>query len=126
MAADQLEALTATARSLVAAGRGRELMMMPGWWYVISAESFLDRLTEAPDILELAPQITCPVLYVRGAEENPDVYPAEAFQARAGGPCDLAILPDCDHFYRGREEAVIQSITSRLRAFQAELSSRKS
>jgi hypothetical protein len=36
---------------LVAAGRGRELMLVPGWWYVISAESFLDRTTEMPDAI---------------------------------------------------------------------------
>ena len=56
MAGDRLDAITAQARALVAAGRGRELMLMPGWWYVISAESFLDRLTEMPDVLELAPR----------------------------------------------------------------------
>ena len=26
-------------------------MLVPGWWYVISAESFLDRMTEMPDFL---------------------------------------------------------------------------
>src|SRR3954454_17868310 len=39
MAGDRLNEITAQARALVAAGRGRELMLMPGWWYVISAES---------------------------------------------------------------------------------------
>jgi pimeloyl-ACP methyl ester carboxylesterase len=34
---DRLEALTAQARSMVADGRGRELMLLPGWWYVASA-----------------------------------------------------------------------------------------
>ena len=56
---------------LVAAGRGRELMLVPGWWYVISAESFLDRMTEMPDVLELAPTIRCPTLFIRGDEESP-------------------------------------------------------
>jgi hypothetical protein len=41
--------LTAQARAVVAAGRGRELTFMPGWWYVICAESFPDRVTEVPD-----------------------------------------------------------------------------
>jgi pimeloyl-ACP methyl ester carboxylesterase len=121
MAADQLERITTQARAMVAAGHGRDLIMMPGWWYVITAESFLDRLTEAPDILDLAPQITCPVLYLRGAQEDSEVYPTEAFQARVGGRCDLAVIPDCDHFYRGRENAIIQCVTSWLRDFQREL-----
>jgi pimeloyl-ACP methyl ester carboxylesterase len=114
MAGDRLDEITAQARRLVAAGRGRELMLMPGWWYVITAESFLDRLTEMPDILDLAPRITCPVLYLRGDEEAADHYPAEAFKERAGGPCEVAIVPRCDHFYVGREDAVTDLVASWL------------
>ncbi len=114
MAADRLEEITAQARTMVGEGRGRELMLMPGWWYVISAESFLDRMTAMPDILELAPRVRCPVLYLRGDQENAETYPAEAFQRLAGGPCDVEIIPDCDHFYVGRESAVIARVTSWL------------
>jgi pimeloyl-ACP methyl ester carboxylesterase len=114
MAADRLEEITARARRLVAEGHGRELMLMPGWWYVITAESFLDRLTEMPDILELAPRVTCPVLYLRGDQESPHAYPAEAFARRAGGPCEVAIVADCDHFYRDREDAVTEVVTAWL------------
>jgi len=111
MAQDRVEEFTARARELVASGRGRELMLMPGWWYAISAESYLDRLTETPDGLALAPTIKCPTLYVRGDKESRENYPAEDFRARAGGPCDVEIIPGCDHFYNGREEA-IQAIVS--------------
>src|SRR5207237_3908247 len=45
LAGDRLDAITGQARALVGAGRGRELMFMPGWWYVISAAGFLDRVT---------------------------------------------------------------------------------
>ena len=79
---------------------------MPGWWYAISAESFLDRLTETPDVLELAPRIVCPTLFIRGDREPREQYPAEEFRSRSGGPCDVEIVPDCDHFYNGREEVV--------------------
>jgi len=116
MAADRLEEITARAEELVAAGRGRELMLMPGWWYAITAESFLDRCTEMPDVLQLAPSIRCPVLFVRGDQESAETYPAEAFRARAGGPCQVEIIPNSDHFYRGREDAVIECVTSWLRA----------
>lgn len=111
MAQDRVEEFTARARELVASGRGRELMLMPGWWYAISAESYLDRLTETPDGLALAPTIKCPTLYVRGDKESRDNYPAEDFRTRAGGPCDVEIVQDCDHFYSGRERA-IQAIVS--------------
>ena len=114
MAADRLEQITAQARGLVDAGRGKELMLMPGWWYVITAESFLDRLNEMPDILQLAPRITCPVLYIRGDQESAENYPAESYQARAGGSCDVRIIPDCDHFYKGREDAIIAAVTGWL------------
>jgi len=114
MAQNRVEEFTTRARELVAAGRGRELMLMPGWWYAISAESYLDRLTETPDILELAPKITCPTLYVRGDQEPRKNYPAEDFQARAGGPCDVEIVSGCDHFYNGREQAIQRLVSSWL------------
>ena len=114
MAGDRLEAITSQARTMVAAGEGREFMLMPGWWYVITAESFLDRLEAMPDILELAPSIECPVLYIRGDQESEANYPAEAFRDRAAGPCEVAIIPHCDHFYRRREGAVIECVTAWL------------
>ncbi|HTM61789.1 MAG TPA: alpha/beta hydrolase [Burkholderiales bacterium] len=105
LAGDRLPELTAQAERMVKAGRGRELMLLPGWWYVTSAASFLD-LAHCPDILELAPQIRCPVLYLRGDQEPRDLYPAEEFARRCGGKCDVEIVPQCDHFYRGREAEV--------------------
>jgi pimeloyl-ACP methyl ester carboxylesterase len=105
-AGDRLDELKARAQALVAAGRGRELLFMPGWWYVISAESFLDRLVSVPDTVALAPQIKCPVLAIRGDKEDRDRYPAEEFKAAAGGPCEVNIVANCDHFYNGRETHV--------------------
>ncbi len=102
------------ARELVAADRGRELLLMPGWWYAISAESFLDRITTVPDTIALAPQVRCPVLAIRGDKEDRDRYPAEEFQAQCGGPCTVEIIPDCDHFYVGRETEVLEITTSWL------------
>ncbi len=114
MAQDRLAEITAQAEAMVAAGRGRDLLLMPGWWYVISAESFLDRMTAMPDVLALAPRITCPVLYIRGDQESPLTYPAETFCARAGGPAEAVVLPECDHFYRGREDLVAETVAAWL------------
>jgi pimeloyl-ACP methyl ester carboxylesterase len=113
-AGDQLADLTARARELVAQGRGRTLMFMPGWWYVISAESFLDRLVTVPDTIALAPRITCPVLAIRGDQEDRDRYPAEEFQAAAGGPCRVRLIEHCDHFYNGREAHVAELVSQWL------------
>jgi pimeloyl-ACP methyl ester carboxylesterase len=115
-AADRLDELTAQAQALVQGGRGRELLFMPGWWYVISAESFLDRIKTIPDTIALAPKINCPVLAIRGDKEDVDRYPAEEFQRAAGGPCRVEIIPDCDHFYNGREDTVCEIVSSWLAA----------
>jgi pimeloyl-ACP methyl ester carboxylesterase len=110
LAQDRLEEFTAEAKRL----KPGDLMLMPGWWYAITAESFLD-LANCPDILELAPKIRCPVLYVRGDREPRDLYPAEEFAQRCGGRCTVQIVPDCDHFYNGREESVSASVANWLK-----------
>jgi pimeloyl-ACP methyl ester carboxylesterase len=114
LAQDRLPEITQKAKQMAAAGRGRELMLLPGWWYVTSAASFVDALENCPDVLELAPRIGCPTLYVRGDREARELYPAEAFAERSGGPCSAAIVPDCDHFYAGREDAVSTLVCSWL------------
>jgi pimeloyl-ACP methyl ester carboxylesterase len=113
LAGEGYESTLARAQALVAAGLGKELMTVPNWWYVISAESYLDRSATVPDILELAPTITCPVLYVRGSLEPKEVYPAEAYAERAGGPCEIAIVAG-DHFYKGIEDEVCGVVTAWL------------
>jgi pimeloyl-ACP methyl ester carboxylesterase len=114
LAKDRLEEFMRLSKTLVSEGRGRELLLLPGWWYVTSAASFLDALENCPDLLELAPRIGCPVLYLRGDQETRDLYPAEAFAQRSRGPCTVRIVPGCDHFYVGREEAVTQLVASWL------------
>jgi pimeloyl-ACP methyl ester carboxylesterase len=101
LAQDRLEEITAEAKKK----NPKDLILLPGWWYVITAESFLD-LANCPDILELAPKIGCPVLYIRGDKELRDLYPAEEFARRAKGPCEVEIVPDCGHFYLGREDEI--------------------
>jgi pimeloyl-ACP methyl ester carboxylesterase len=122
--ADRNEEITAQAQALVAAGRGQDLMLIPGWWYVVTAETFLDYSTTIPDVLELAPRVRCPVLYIRGDQEPAHVYPAEDFAARAGGPCEVAIVADCDHFYTGREGAVADLVKGWLQRLVAQARAR--
>src|SRR5258705_5298363 len=97
------------------AGHGRELMFIPGWWYVISAESFIDRIATVPDTLALAPKIKCPVLCICGDKEDPERYPAKEYQRHAGGPCEVEIVANCDHFYNGREDVVATLVAEWLR-----------
>jgi pimeloyl-ACP methyl ester carboxylesterase len=111
---DRIDEIDAQARTMVAQGRGGELMVLPGWWHVITAQSYLDYASDLPDVLALAPRVTCPVLYIRGDKEPAHIYPAEEFAARAGGPCDVRIVKDCDHFYGGREDEVAGIVTGWL------------
>jgi pimeloyl-ACP methyl ester carboxylesterase len=110
LAQDRLDEFILQASERVRGARGKELMLLPGWWYVATAESFLD-LRNCPDILELAPRISCPALYLRGDKEPRDLYPAEEFARRAKGACEVQVVPDCDHFYNGREEEIARRVT---------------
>ncbi len=110
-AMDRTDELKAQAKAMVDAGQGDELLQLPGWWWVISARSFLDRLENVPDTLGLARHIDCPVLAVRGDQEDPSRYPAEEFQAACAGPCEVHIVENCDHFYNGREDYVADRVT---------------
>jgi len=101
LAQDRLDEFTREAK----ARKPTDLMLLPGWWYAITAGSFLD-LANCPDILELAPRIACRTLFMRGDREPRELYPAEAFARRCGGTCEVDIVKDCDHFYNGCEEAV--------------------
>jgi len=102
------------AQALLAAGNPRGLMLLPTWWYVISARTFMDRLTNVPSLVENAARIRCPVLFIRGDQEPVNNYPAERFKDNCSGPCDIAIIPNCDHFYVGAEERVTKAVTEWL------------
>jgi pimeloyl-ACP methyl ester carboxylesterase len=103
---DRLAEISARAHALTAAGRADELMLLPGWWYVTSAGSFADMEANLPRLLDLAPSIRCPVLFLRGELEDRELYPLERFADKAGGPVDVLILPGADHFYAGVEDQV--------------------
>jgi pimeloyl-ACP methyl ester carboxylesterase len=113
---DRFDEIHARARELVAGGQGKTLMLTPGWWYAITAESFIDRMSEVPDTIALAPNVKCPILCIRGDKESAQRYPAEEFQRAATAPCTVKIIADCDHFYNGREDALIEAVASWLRS----------
>jgi len=113
--AGNTDALSKEAEALIAAGKPRQLMLIPAWWWVISARTYLDRLTHAPDLVENAKRIQCPVLFIRGDQEPKENYPAERFKDNCAGPCEVAIISNCDHFYVGAEEKVSRTITEWLK-----------
>ena len=107
---DRLPEISARARELTEAGRADELMLLPGWWYVSTAGSFADLEATLPRLLDAAPGIRCPVLFLRGEHEDRDLYPAERFAEKAGGPVDVQIVTGADHFYTGAEDRVGQLV----------------
>ncbi len=115
MAGDRFEEFSTRARELVAAGKGDELMQVPGWWWVISANTFVDYLDKCPDILALAPDVKCPTLFLRGDKEPMHVYPGEDFVERCGGSAQFKLVSNCDHFYTGREAAAMEHVAMWLK-----------
>lgn len=111
---EQLPQLKTQAERMVAEGRGRELMLLPGWWWVASAECVLDYSENMPDTLENAAKIKSPVLYLCGDQEPADLYPLGRFAELCSSPCETHILPNCDHFYTGHEAAVSRLVTAWL------------
>jgi pimeloyl-ACP methyl ester carboxylesterase len=105
-ARDRLDELTQQAQQMVSEGRGKSLMLLPGWWWVISAEAFLDYVSGVPDTVENAERICCPTLVLRGDQENPLIYPTDTFKARCKTLCDAMVIENCDHFYSGKEQIV--------------------
>lgn len=112
---DQLPEIEVRARQMVTEGRGKELMLLPGWWWVASAKCVLDYTANMPDTVECAGRTKVPVLFTRGDKEPAELYPAEAYAANCKSPCEVRILPDCDHFYTGQEDTVSDLVLKWLR-----------
>ena len=99
------------ASELIDRGNGDQLIQLPGWYRVMSAETYVDAATNMPNLIELAEKITCPVLFIRGDREPADNYPAEAFAEACNGPCRIEIIAECDHFYSGPRGAYWQRLS---------------
>jgi pimeloyl-ACP methyl ester carboxylesterase len=116
---DKLGELKEQASRMVGEGRGRELMLLPGWWWVVSAECLLDYGEAMPHTLANADRVRCPTLYLRGDQEPEELYPAETF-ARLCAHAQARIMPDCDHFYTGREDVVAATVADWLKQQMAD------
>jgi hypothetical protein len=79
------------------AGPRAELMLLPGWWHVITAQSYLDYCAELPDVLALAPGSharCCTSAATRSRRTS--IRPRNSPRARVGGAtcasCPTAII----------------------------------
>lgn len=114
MAADRFEQITAEARRLVADGAGDQLLLVPGWWYVISATTYVEFLDHCPDLVELAAGIPCETLFIRSDDEPADLYPAEEVAARARPAVTIEVLAAGGHYYVGGEDLVAARVVAWL------------
>jgi len=116
LAGNRHEEIDAEARRLEAAGEGETLLALPGWWYAITAASWVDLSGNVPLTVEGARRYPGPILSLRGAREPPELYPAEAIAAAADGRATLAVIADGDHFYNGVEDAFARAVCGWLEA----------
>ncbi|MFC2177026.1 alpha/beta hydrolase [Actinomycetota bacterium] len=114
MAADRFDEITAEARRLVAADAGHTLLLVPGWWYLITATTYVEFLDNCPDLIEMAAAIPCETLFIRSEEEPADLYPAGEVAARATREVTIEILAAGGHYYVGGEELVSARVVAWL------------
>jgi pimeloyl-ACP methyl ester carboxylesterase len=107
--------IDAEARRLVEIGQGDQIIALPGWWYAISAASWVDLSQNVPSTVENARRYPGPILALRGSKEPPNVYPAEEVATAAGSRAKLVILPGADHFYNGTEADLARAVCDWLK-----------
>jgi pimeloyl-ACP methyl ester carboxylesterase len=110
LAAEHHDAVDAEARRLVAAGRGDQMIALQGWWYAITAASWVDLSHNVPGTVDNACRYPGAILALRGSKEAAELYPAEAVAEAAGARATLAVIPDGDHFYNGVESAFAKTV----------------
>lgn len=103
LAAERHAEVDAEARRLVAAGQGDRIISLPGWWYAITAASWVDLSENVPSTVDNARRYPEPILALRGGREAAELYQAEAVAEAAKGRATLAVVPNGDHFYNGVE-----------------------
>jgi hypothetical protein len=103
------------AQALTAAGKPRQLMLIPAWWWVGHLGAYISRpaYQRAGSSRERQANPMPGAFYSRrsGAKRK---YPAERFKENCAGPCEVVIVPNCDHFYVGAEERVSKIVTDWL------------
>jgi pimeloyl-ACP methyl ester carboxylesterase len=92
------------AHALVAAGRGRDLIPVPGWFHAISAASLMQRLAEPAGLWgSRVRQRTAPLLLAWGDDEPRHELWSRLFEQLAGPGDRRLVLPGAGHYYNGQE-----------------------
>ena len=67
-----------------------------------------------PSTVATVQRVKCAMSYLCVDQELRNSNPVEHFAANSSGPCNIEITENCDHFYNGREDAIIELMVSRL------------
>jgi hypothetical protein len=108
--ADQ-ERAAAQASAMVAAGRGRDLLPVPGWFHAISAASLVQRLAEPPGLWESwVARRTAPLLLAWGDDEPRHGLWSRLFEQLARPSDRRLVIPGAGHYYNGQERDLAAGI----------------
>lgn len=106
------------ARTMVANGRGHELIPLATWYYAVSATSLLERASEPDGVwIDSVNKNSSPALLVWGSLEDRDALWRELFEQFAMERKELAVIEGAEHhFVRFEDELaeVVRSFVDRL------------
>ena len=112
--ADQARAAD-LAHAMVAEGRGRDLIPVPGWFHAISAASLVQRLEEPEGIwLSNVRHAAAPVLLAWGDAEPRHPLWNSLFDEFASDGDRRLVIRGADHFFRGQERELASGIAAFL------------
>ena len=94
--------------------RGDQMIALPGWWYAITAASWLDLSENVPVTAESVRRYSGPILALRGSKEPPENYPAEKVAEACGARATLVVIPGADHFYNGTQPELVRAVCNWL------------
>lgn len=108
----------AQAEQMVAEGRGHHLLVLPSWFYAMSARSFLERAAEPEGVwLEAVNRSRAPALMVWGSAESRHGLWRSMTQRFTAPIVREAVIPGAEHHFVGDE----QELTDIARRFVDEV-----
>jgi pimeloyl-ACP methyl ester carboxylesterase len=113
-----LEAAVAQARAWSAAGEGHRLLPIDAWYYAISADSLLERLTEPDGIFaRMLEATTVPVMFAAGERESRVPQWRALYDLMDTDRKHWLVLPGVSHDYTGAERELADELFGFVRTW---------
>jgi pimeloyl-ACP methyl ester carboxylesterase len=108
---DGLADAVASARALVADGRGDQLIAVPHWYYAISARSLVERADEPPGVFaDALAADASPLLMLYGSLESRAGLWSGIVDALATEDRTLTVIDGAEHHYVGHEQQIADTV----------------